>query len=199
MPRIASTMITLFAFFAFLPSTVRADLNLPVNGPVTSGVGWRVDPFGSGRLVFHRGIDIAVPEGTPVRATRGGRVVHAGIHGGHGLTVIVEHDGGDKTLYGHNAALRVRPGEVLEAGAVVALSGNTGRSTGPHVHYELWPAGKGATVAAKATVNEVASPPVTPDMEARRRHEQRIDELVDSILRGIGRPVGSDVGLGQGG
>lgn len=143
MPRIASTMITLFAFFAFLPSTVRADQDLPVKGPVTSGVGWRIDPFGKGRLVFHRGIDIAVPEGTPLRVTRGGWVVHAGIHGGHGLTVIVEHDGGDKTLYGHNAALRVRPGEVLEAGTVVAMSGNTGRSTGPHVHYELWPAGKG--------------------------------------------------------
>ena len=195
MPRIVLTATTLIAFIAFFPSTVRADLDLPVKGPVTSGVGWRVDPFGSGRLVFHRGIDIAVPEGTPVRATRGGRIVHAGIHGGHGLTVIVEHNGGDKTLYGHNSALRVRPGEVLEAGTVVALSGNTGRSTGPHVHYELWPAGKGAT----ATVNEVAPPPVAPDMEARRRHEQRMDELVDSILRGIGRQVGSGVRTGQGG
>ncbi|KIE44262.1 peptidase M23 [Geobacter soli] len=195
----AFSVITAVALLAHLSSAAWADLDLPVNGPVTSGVGWRDDPFGSGRLVFHRGIDIAVPEGTPVRATRGGRVIHAGIHGGHGLTVIVEHDGGDKTLYGHNSALRVRAGEELDAGGVVALSGNTGRSTGPHVHYEVWPGGKGATVLAKAKVHEVTPQPAAPDREARRRQEQRMDELVDSILRGIGRSAVGDGRSGQGG
>ncbi|AJE04878.1 M23 family metallopeptidase [Geobacter pickeringii] len=198
-PRVTFNVIASLALLALIPAAVRADLDLPVNGPVTSGVGWRVDPFGSGKLVFHRGIDIAAPEGTPVRVTRRGRVVHAGIHGGHGLTVIVEHDGGDKTLYGHNSALKVRLGEELEAGAVIALSGNTGRSTGPHVHYEVWPGGKGTAVLAKATVDESALPSVTPDREARRRQEQRMDELVDSILRGFGRPAVSGGKSGEGG
>ena len=73
-----------------LSTVALAGIDLPVeNGVVTSGVGWRVDPFGSGKLAFHRGIDIAVPIGTPVRAIRTGRVVFAGAHGGHGTTVIV--------------------------------------------------------------------------------------------------------------
>ena len=67
------------ALFIIVPCTAWADLDLPVNGSVTSGVGWRVDPFGSGRLIYHRGIDIAVPVGTPVHATRTGRVIFAGI------------------------------------------------------------------------------------------------------------------------
>lgn len=183
-------------FLSVLPSTGRAALDLPANGPVTSGVGWRVDPFGSGRLVFHKGIDIAVPEGTPVRATRGGRVAHAGIHGGHGFTVIVEHDDGGKTLYGHNSALKVRPGERLEAGAVVALSGNTGRSTGPHVHYEVWPAEK-RMVAEKHEGGVEPTP--APDGGLRHRQEQRLDEIVNSILRGLGRSSATGGEKGQGG
>ncbi len=134
----------------FLPLAAWADLGLPVaNGFVTSGVGWRIDPFGSGKLVFHRGIDIAVPTGTPVRATRGGRVVFAGVHGGHGPTVIIEHDNGDRTVYGHNSTLTVHKGERIEAGTVIALSGNTGRSTGPHVHYEVLPGGRPFVDTAK--------------------------------------------------
>ncbi|WP_373694394.1 M23 family metallopeptidase [Geobacter sp.] len=189
-------VITAVMFLSVLPSTGRAALDLPANGPVTSGVGWRVDPFGSGRLVFHKGIDIAVPEGTPVRATRGGRVAHAGIHGGHGFTVIVEHDDGGKTLYGHNSALKVRPGERLEAGAVVALSGNTGRSTGPHVHYEVWPAEK-SMVAEKHEGGVEPTP--APDGGLRHRQEQRLDEIVNSILRGLGRSSVAGAGKGQGG
>ena len=84
-----------------LPSTASANADLPVDGPISSTVGWRIDPFGSGNYSFHRGIDIAVAEGTPVRATRAGKIVFSGRHGDYGNTIIVEHDGGIRTLYGH--------------------------------------------------------------------------------------------------
>jgi len=102
------------------PAAALANLNLPVDGVVTSGVGWRVDPFGTGKKVFHRGIDIAVPVGTPVRSTRKGKVVFSGERRGYGATVIVEHDNGDRTLYGHNSTVNVNKGDVVESGTVVA-------------------------------------------------------------------------------
>lgn len=181
-----------------LPLAARADLNLPVaDGVVTSGVGWRPDPFGSGKLVFHRGIDIAVPVGTPLRATRRGRVVFAAVHGGHGNTVIVEHDNGDRTLYGHNASLSVRPGELVEAGTVIARSGNSGRSTGPHVHYEVLPSNRPFIDVAQA--EEAAEPERTTDRDRRHQLEQRIEEAMNSILRKINRSSVLSVSVGQGG
>ncbi|WP_298439585.1 M23 family metallopeptidase [Geobacter sp.] len=189
--------IFIVVMMLLIPLPAWADLDLPVNGPVTSGVGWRVDPFGSNKLVYHRGIDIAVPLGTPVRATRGGRVIYAGLHGGHGLTVIVEQDDGGRTLYGHNSELVVRPDERIDPGAVIALSGNSGRSTGPHVHYEVLRGGKGLITVARA--DEDLSRPGRADAELRRRQEQRMDEVVNSILRGIGPSVASGAGNGQGG
>ncbi|ABB31793.1 Peptidase M23 [Geobacter metallireducens RCH3] len=174
------------------PLSAWGELELPVSGTVTSGVGWRVDPFGSSRLVYHRGIDIAVPVGTPVRATRGGRVIHAGLHGGHGLAVIVEDDSGGRTLYGHNSELVVRPGERIEPGEVIARSGNSGRSTGPHVHYEVLRDGRETITVARA--DEELPRPAKADGGLRRQQEQRMDEIVNSILRGIG-----SAGDGQGG
>lgn len=191
-------ILTVTALLAILPHVARADLSLPVaSGVVTSGVGWRVDPFGSGTLIFHRGIDLAVPVGTPVRATRAGHVVFAGVHGGHGVTTIIEHDNGDRTLYGHNSALIVKLGERVETGVIIALSGNSGRSTGPHIHYEVQPSGR--PLVAAAQTEETAVPKLTYDRDLRRRQEQRIEETVNSILRKIkGSPVlfGS---VGQGG
>ena len=167
-----------------LPVAALADIALPVeNGVVTSGVGWRVDPFGSGKLAFHRGIDIAVPVGTPVRATRKGRVVFAGDHRGHGSTVIVEHANGDRTLYGHNSIVRVHPGELVESGTVVAFSGNTGRSTGPHVHFELLPSGR--PVIELAETEETTLPQLVDNSDQRYQFEQKMDESVDSIIRTI--------------
>ena len=161
-----------------------AEIDLPVeNGVVTSGVGWRLDPFGSGKLVFHRGIDIAVPLGTPVRAIRRGKVVFAGTHGGHGTTVIVEHANGDRTLYGHNALVRVHPGELVESGTVVAFSGNTGRSTGPHVHYEQLPSGR--PIIEPAETEETTTPQLATNSDQRYMLEQKIEESVNSILRTI--------------
>jgi len=108
----------------------------PVIGRVTSEYGWRRHPT-RGVYQLHAGIDIAVPTGTPVRATAAGRVIHAGPNGGYGLTVVIDHGYGLQTLYAHNARVLVQAGEKVERGDVLALSGSTGVSTGPHVHYEV--------------------------------------------------------------
>ncbi|MBC7961362.1 MAG: M23 family metallopeptidase [Steroidobacteraceae bacterium] len=181
----------------YLPAAALADSRLPVeNGVVTSGVGWRVDPFGSGKHVFHRGIDIAVPVGTPVRAVRKGRVVFSGDHRGHGTTVIVEHDNGDRTLYGHNSIVRVHSGDLVESGTVLAFSGNTGRSTGPHVHFEQLPSGRPVVELVEAEEpQETAVPQLADNGEQRYELEQKMDESVDSVLRTISG-FGTD---GQGG
>lgn len=177
-----------------LPLAALADIELPVeNGVVTSGVGWRVDPFGSGKLVFHRGIDIAVPVGTPVRAIRKGRVVFAGDHRGHGFTVIVEHANGDRTLYGHNSIVRVHPGDLVGSGTVVAFSGNTGRSTGPHVHFEQLPSGR--PIIETAETEEMPAPQLADNNDQRYMLEQKMEESVNSILRTINRVAT----VGQGG
>ncbi|MBT1074248.1 M23 family metallopeptidase [Geobacter grbiciae] len=181
-----------------IPVSAWADLDLPVNGPITSGVGWRVDPFGSGRLVYHRGIDIAVPVGTPVRATRRGRIAFAAVHGGHGATVIIEHDNGGRTLYGHNSSLSVRRGELVDAGTVVALSGNSGRSTGPHIHYEVLAGGR--PLPDVAQVEKSAAEQEHPiDRDLRHHHEQRIEDAMNSILRKINSPLAPSGSAGQGG
>lgn len=183
------SVLTTAVILLALPLVALADLDLPVvNGTVTSGVGWRVDPFGSGRLVFHRGTDIAVPVGTPVHATRKGRVVLAGEHPGHGATVIIEHDNGDRTLYGHNAILRARVGELVEAGKVIAFSGNTGRSTGPHVHYEKQPSGRPLTetvTSEERVVVQAAAGKQADDRRQRDRLEWKMEESVQSILNAI--------------
>jgi murein DD-endopeptidase MepM/ murein hydrolase activator NlpD len=177
-----------------LSVVARADIALPVeNGIVTSGVGWRVDPFGSGKLAFHRGIDIAVPVGTPVRTIRKGRVIFAGDRRGYGSTVIVEHANGDRTLYGHNSLVRVHPGELVESGTVVAYSGNTGRSTGPHVHFEQLPSSR--PFIEPVEMEETELPQLVDNSDQKQLFEQKMDESVNSILRTINR-IGT---AGQGG
>ena len=105
-------------------------LGWPVSGPVTSGYGMRW-----GRM--HEGIDIAVGEGTPVRAAAAGTVIYAGWMSGYGNLVVVDHGNGLSTAYAHNSSLAVSVGQPVAAGAVVSYSGNTGNSTGPHVHFEV--------------------------------------------------------------
>jgi murein DD-endopeptidase MepM/ murein hydrolase activator NlpD len=105
-------------------------LSWPVNGPVTSGFGNRW-----GRM--HEGIDIAVPSGTPVGAAAPGTVIFAGWLGGYGNLVVVDHGGGLSTAYGHNSSLAVGVGQAIQTGSVIAYSGSTGHSTGPHVHFEV--------------------------------------------------------------
>jgi len=119
-----------------------ADRYYPVDyGRVTSDRGWRVDPFGSGQRHFHQGWDIACPSGTPVYPTQMGIVLFAGKYKGYGQLVAVDHRNGYVTLYAHNSRLLVQTGQPVDSITCIALSGNTGRSTGPHLHYEIrmWP------------------------------------------------------------
>ncbi|TGU71351.1 DUF4124 domain-containing protein [Geomonas terrae] len=117
---------------------------LPVQGVITSGYGMRHDPIDGG-LRHHNGLDIAVPTGTKVKAIAAGTVVESGMHGGYGNLVTIRHADGMVSMYGHNAQLEVKVGDQVAAGQTVALSGSTGRSTGPHVHFELWRNGVNVT------------------------------------------------------
>lgn len=119
---------------------------MPVRGVVTSKVGLRHDPI-DGSMRHHNGVDIAVPTGTRVKAIAAGRVLESATHGGYGNLVTIEHAGGMVSMYGHNSQLEVRAGDRVEAGQTVALSGSTGRSTGPHLHFELWKDGVNVTQA----------------------------------------------------
>ena len=113
----------------------------PTFGRVTSSYGWRRHPL-TGRGEFHYAIDIANLKGTPVRATADGRVVLAGWQGTYGRSVMIDHGYGFSTRYAHNSTILVKPGEKVIRGQIVALSGDTGIVTAPHVHYEVWYQGK---------------------------------------------------------
>ncbi len=108
----------------------------PANGAVTSGFGWRSFPLGGGSEM-HPGIDIASAVGTPVVATADGKVVQSGWSGGYGNMVQIDHGNGIVTIYGHNSRLAAYEGQTVKKGQVISYSGNTGASTGPHVHYEV--------------------------------------------------------------
>ncbi len=150
----------------------------PVDGGyVTSGVGYRVDPFGSGRTVWHNGYDIAVPGGTPVHPTQTGTVYFAGPYKGYGNLVAVEHGKGYISLYGHNSEILVKPGQDVDTNTVIALSGNTGRSTGPHVHYEI----RQIPQLAKQRREELAQ-------ELKANLQRQVDSLVEGVATGKGGP-----------
>ena len=108
----------------------------PVYGTITSLFGRRKSPFGSG-TEFHPGMDISVPTGTPVKAAGKGRVTYAGWLSGYGKVVIIDHGYGIQSVYGHNSEILVKVGQSVKRGDIIAKSGNTGRSTGPHVHFEV--------------------------------------------------------------
>ena len=108
----------------------------PVRGWVTSHFGNRTSPF-SGILKFHEGIDIAAQTGTQVMAPADGVVVKAGFGTGYGNMVEISHGYGMKTLYAHNSRLNVKAGQRVKRGDVIAYVGDTGSSTGPHLHYEV--------------------------------------------------------------
>ena len=115
-------------------------LSLPVEGTGTgrtSGFGARLDPF-TGRYAFHPGVDFAGPWGAPVHATASGLVTFAGNRGGYGNMVEIDNGLGIHTRYGHLSSITVRAGMQVERGAAIGRMGSTGRSTGPHVHYEIW-------------------------------------------------------------
>jgi murein DD-endopeptidase MepM/ murein hydrolase activator NlpD len=107
----------------------------------TSGFGVRVDPF-THRAAFHPGLDFAGAKMTPVHVTAPGLVTFTGVRNGYGNTVEVDHGGGFKTRYAHLASIGVRPGQRVAAGARLGGMGSTGRSTGTHLHYEVWVNGR---------------------------------------------------------
>ncbi|MCO1601692.1 M23 family metallopeptidase [Desulfosporosinus nitroreducens] len=108
---------------------------LPVNGEITSPHGYRRNPFGGWSKEFHNGIDIACDYGTPVLATADGVVTFAGRNSIFGLRVDIDHGQGITTFYGHNSRLLVKEGDHVKKRDVIAYSGNSGRSTGSHLHY----------------------------------------------------------------
>lgn len=110
---------------------------LAIPSPISSLFGWRIHPI-SGTSRMHTGTDIAAPEGTPVLAAMAGKVLLADNLGGYGLTIALEHsDGTQQTLYGHLSEIFVKPGELIQQGAVIGRVGSTGNSTGPHLHLEF--------------------------------------------------------------
>ncbi|MCW5695427.1 MAG: peptidoglycan DD-metalloendopeptidase family protein [Bauldia sp.] len=124
--------------FASLQAYAR---DLPLAQPlanlqITSNFGRRRDPF-LGQVATHTGVDFGAVTGTIIRATAPGRVVSAGTNGGYGRMVEIDHGNGLTTRYAHMSSIAVRVGDVIETGTMVGRAGSTGRSTGPHLHYEI--------------------------------------------------------------
>jgi murein DD-endopeptidase MepM/ murein hydrolase activator NlpD len=113
---------------------------LPQDAPVSSGFigsgfGMRTDPF-TGQYAMHAGIDFAANVGTPIHAAAGGVVASAEVHPAYGNTIVIDHGNDVSTLYAHASKLLVKPGDIVKRGQTIALVGTTGRSTGPHLHFE---------------------------------------------------------------
>ncbi|MFN5855643.1 MAG: peptidoglycan DD-metalloendopeptidase family protein [Pseudanabaenaceae cyanobacterium] len=152
-----------------LPKSIAAlDLNsvanflMPATGPITSGFGWRVHPI-TGEQRLHKGIDIGAAMGAPILAASDGVVTEAGwTDGGYGNIVELKHPDGTLTLYAHTSRVLVSKGDTVKRGDVIAEVGSTGRSTGPHLHFEVQPDGKTAVdpmdfIAANHVVLDLAA------------------------------------------
>jgi murein DD-endopeptidase MepM/ murein hydrolase activator NlpD len=109
----------------------------PLYGLITSPFGWRSDPFGDSGSEIHNGVDIAAPYGTAIRATADGTVEQVGWNGTYGISVTLYHRNGIETLYGHMSRMAVSAGQNVKKGQVIGYEGLTGRTTGPHCHYQV--------------------------------------------------------------
>ncbi|HSB61546.1 MAG TPA: M23 family metallopeptidase [Vicinamibacteria bacterium] len=109
----------------------------PARGYLSAGFGNRLDPF-TGLKDFHSGIDISTPIGTKVQAPADGVVIFCGVKGGYGNAMVIDHGYGVITRYAHMAGFSVRPGHRVRRGDPIGFVGNSGRSTAPHLHYEVW-------------------------------------------------------------
>lgn len=112
-------------------------IGFPANGEISSLFGYRNNPFGGRQTEYHSGIDFKGKIGDPIKATAEGVVVFAGTKGGYGRCVIIKHDKQFKTLYGHLSKIKVKNNQKVMPGDVIGQLGSTGRSTGPHLHYEV--------------------------------------------------------------
>ena len=125
----------------YRPATVSIPSRMPVNGAaLTSGYGMRIHPVLGGRRA-HKGVDLAEPVGSPVYATADGVVSRADWFSSYGLYISLEHGGNIQTRYGHLSRLNVAAGQAVHKGDLIGYVGTTGRSTGPHLHYEVRIAG----------------------------------------------------------
>ena len=129
-------------FKKFLVAREEIIQNIPNNWPIIGG-GFITSPFGmrrspfTGKLAVHQGVDVSWWPGAPIRATADGVVVFAGMKGGYGRTVQIQHDYGFQTLYAHCSSLRIYEGQKVKKGEIIAFLGRTGRATGFHLHYEV--------------------------------------------------------------
>jgi len=140
----------------FLPDAHLASIKLreisgdlfkwPVRGWITSWYGWRNDPF-TGERRFHNGLDIGVSEGTQVKAPMDGRVAETGWSEGSGNYLLLSHHAGWTSFYGHLESVAVKRGQRVAVGTILGRSGNTGRSTGPHLHFSVFKNGRSANPA----------------------------------------------------
>jgi len=112
-------------------------LGMPYHGRITSTFGHRENPFGGANVETHKGLDIAAPFGSPVKAMAKGTVEFAGLRGGFGNCIMIKHGNGFETLYGHLSKILVQVGQQINIGDQIGRVGSTGRSTGPHLHYEI--------------------------------------------------------------
>ena len=127
---LGSLQIELAQMIASLPS------DWPLQGQVVSGVGMRLSPL-TGKKEFHSGLDIPNPVGTPVHASGDAMVESAGVNGGNGRSIVLDHGQEITTQYAHLSKIFVNEGEAVRKGQPIGLVGNSGRSTGPHLHYEV--------------------------------------------------------------
>ena len=129
---------------------INGDLFLwPVRGYITSRYGYRPSPF-TGVRSFHSGLDIGAPQGTPIRAAMAGRVSAVGYDGATGNYVVITHHSGYRTLYGHMSKFRTQTGAYVRTGDIIGEVGNTGLSTGPHLHFTVYK--NGVTVNPRALI-----------------------------------------------
>lgn len=128
-------------------------LGLPFQGTITSTFGHRENPFGDENVETHKGLDISGPFGAPVKAMAKGEVEFAGFKGGFGNCIILKHGNGFETLYGHLSKILVNPGEQINIGQEIGKIGSTGRSTGPHLHYEVHKNGQQINPQSFLTLN----------------------------------------------
>jgi len=135
----------------------------PVNGQIISRFGQRSDPF-SGEGALHWGVDITAGMGTPIHAAADGVIADAEFSGGYGRMVLIDHGNGLQTLYGHMSKLGVVPGQEVRRGEIIGFVGSSGRSTGPHVHFEVRMGGTAVNPAPYLTRSAVTMQPVQPDL-----------------------------------
>jgi murein DD-endopeptidase MepM/ murein hydrolase activator NlpD len=152
-------------------------------GSITSVIGWRKDPFGSGKMKWHNGIDIAVAPNTPVTPAGPGLIRYADWHRDYGWLVVVDHHNGWFSMYGHNSALAVKVGQEVTPETVISYAGSTGRSTGVHIHFERrwYPEGTIQAPAA-ADVNGIGEYPDSEIVEPQGSAEQTAESIRQSPL-----------------